>query len=344
MGVNLTARQIARNFLNGETPPRPLLLPIVFALGAKVENVPLNQFLNNPTKIVSAARQMRNHLQVDGIACYFDAFLEVEALGAALQRTSDDEPPLVDWKGSAKAGELPQGLRSPEEAAKSGRIPVATEVIRRMNAGPNRDFLLLAGVSGPVKLAALLTRLEKRENTGFGDLSAEALEFGSSVTTQLATTFLEGGADAIFLDEQIPVGLTTRTCEDWANLLAPAINVTRFYDALPLLQLAGATSALECWETVLGRAWDCLLCWPESIVSSSTSLPSSAAMQSIPPGLALSLEFFRPDHPGKEEQIAKFCETVTNTKPAVITTAGDVPFSADMRYLKRVFAEIPRAH
>jgi len=341
--VSLTARQIAKNLLNGEAPPRPLLLPIVFALGAKVENVPLTAFLNNPTKIVSAARQMRAHLQADAVACYFDVYLELEALGANLRRTSDDEPPAVEWKQTAKAGELPQGLRSAEETAQSGRIPVAAEVIRRLNAVPNRDFLLVASVSGPVKLAALLTQSEERENTSLEELSAEALEFASSVTTQIATTHLEAGADVIYLHEQIPAGLTAKACEDLASLLAPTINVTRFYEALPMLQLANASATIEECETILQQSWDCVLCLPDSFASSSRFVEFCVTMPKTP-GVALSLEFFLPEHPGKEERIANLRDAVTNVRPPVITTAGDLPFSTDMGYLKRVFTEIPRSH
>ena len=138
MDASLTPRQIAKNLLNGEAPPRPLLLPMVFSLGARVANVPLSAFLTNPTKIVNAARQIRNHLE-------------------------------------AKVGELPRGLRSPEEAARSGRIPVAAEVIRRMNAVPSREYLLMASVTGPLALAALLMQSEKKESGN--EVANEVLEF-----------------------------------------------------------------------------------------------------------------------------------------------------------------------
>ncbi len=84
MEVNPTPRQIAKGLLKGIVPARPLFLPIVFSLGAKVENVPLGMFLRNPTKIASSLRQIRSHLRSDGVACYFDPYLEVEALGATL--------------------------------------------------------------------------------------------------------------------------------------------------------------------------------------------------------------------------------------------------------------------
>src|SRR6266571_2702797 len=121
MEVRLTPRQMAKGFLKGELPPRPLVLPIVFSLGAKVENVSAAAFLKNPTKIASALRQMRSHLQTDGVACYFDPYLEVEALGATLEYKSEGEPPGIRWPSSAAAGKIPSGLRSPEDAAQHGR-------------------------------------------------------------------------------------------------------------------------------------------------------------------------------------------------------------------------------
>src|SRR5271154_2599898 len=76
-----TPRQIAKFILQGAAPERPLIVPIVFALGAKIENLSLRAYLENPTKISNALRQIRTHLRTDGVSCYFDPLLEMEALG-----------------------------------------------------------------------------------------------------------------------------------------------------------------------------------------------------------------------------------------------------------------------
>src|SRR5260370_16819160 len=145
-------RQRAEGLLSGIAPLRPLFLPIVFSLGAKVESVPLSAFLGNPAKISSALRQMRTHLRSDGVACYFDPYLEVEALGATLQRISDDRAPTIHWPRPARMGELPEGLRSPEEAATSWRGPAALQCIPRTNSFPNPHFLLLPVAPCPFPL------------------------------------------------------------------------------------------------------------------------------------------------------------------------------------------------
>ena len=158
MTESLTPRQMAKRLLQGDRLPRPLFLPIVFTLGARVENLPLHAFLGNATKVSNSLRNIRSHLQSDGVACYFDPYLETEALGGQLQWEKDDLPPSVLWPGSSGRGALPQGLRDPEVAVRSGRVGVAAEVIRRLKSLLRDDPLLMAGVAGPFTLADVAAR------------------------------------------------------------------------------------------------------------------------------------------------------------------------------------------
>ncbi len=323
-------------------PPRPLFLPTVFSLGAKVENVPLGAFLGNPTKICSALRQMRTHLRADGVACYFDPYLEVEALGATLRRISEDEPPTIHWPHRGLVGELPEGLLSPEDAAKSGRVPVAVEVIRRMNALPNRDFLLMAGVTGPLTLTARLTQLEHKESLRSEDFSDAAQELAASVVTQITSTFLEAGADLIMVQEDIVPALSAERCDAWANLLAPTINVVRFYEALPLLNLGCAHLSQEDWGLIDRQHWDCIQCAPAEVITARRweGLP---ATEDTPVGIALPLEAFRPNGKCDKLPVDDIQTWISNLRPSIITTAGDVPVTTDMKHLIKVFEGVPRA-
>ena len=61
----MTPRAIIKAWLQGEIPSRPLLMPILFSLGARLENLPLRDFQSNPTKIANALRQIRGVLKVD---------------------------------------------------------------------------------------------------------------------------------------------------------------------------------------------------------------------------------------------------------------------------------------
>src|SRR6516162_6705843 len=97
-------RQILKQILQGTRPERPLFLPIVFSVGARVENTPLRDYLYNPTRICKALRQIRGYLTADGVACYFDSTLEAEALGAELQWNTGSEMPAVQWPALTGSG------------------------------------------------------------------------------------------------------------------------------------------------------------------------------------------------------------------------------------------------
>jgi hypothetical protein len=336
-----TPRQMAKGLLSGIVPPRPLFLPIVFSLGAKVENVPLGAFLGNPTKISSALRQMRTHLRSDGVACYFDPYLEVEALGATLQRISDDQAPAIHWPRRARMGELPEGLRSPEEAANSGRVPVAVEVIRRMNTLPNRDFLILAGVTGPLTLTARITQLEHKETLRSEDLSDAAQELAATLVTQIACTFLEAGADTIIIQEKIIPALSAESCDTWANLIAPTINVVRFYEALPLLHLPCGPFPHENWDLIFRRHWDCVKCAPADVIASRRR-EGSPATDGTPFGIAVPVDEVRPEGEHGKSPFQNIQTWISFLRPSIVTTAVDVPVTTDMKYLIKVFEGVPR--
>lgn len=346
MEAILTPRQMAKALLNGELPSRPLFLPIAFSLGAKVENVPLASFLSAPAKIVSSSRQMRGHLRADAAVCYFDPYLEVEALGANLQRASEDAPPVIRWSQPRPGRRLPEGLRSPEESVLSGRAPVAAEVIRRMNALPNRDFLLLAGVTGPMTLASRIAQPGQEEALRSAeippdesDLPTGAIELAAAVVTDMATAFLEAGADLILIQEdRLPA--SPKHFDAWANLLDPAINVARFYEALPVLQLSDAPAVLENRELLSRHHWECVLCVPIDAIASPQWAGCFAVKEALL-GISLPLSAFQSDAASAELSLTG---AVSALRPAVITTAGDIPVSTDMKRLTQVLGNVPRAY
>ena len=330
MAENPTPRQMARDLLQGVAPPRPLFLPIVFSLGARVENLPLRSFLTNPTRITNALRQIRGRLPADGITCYFDPLLEVEALGGVLRWESDNQPPSIGWAGPAGKGELPEGLRSPEEAVKAERIAVAAEVIRRLSALLREDTLLMAGVSGPFALAAQLLQLGEHEMTSADDVSGSALDLGTGMLTQTASVFVEAGAHVIVIHEDVLPRLSHESADDWANRLSPVINIIRFYGALPLLLLTSPAAVCQNRELLANRDWEAVLCLALE-ASSLTGWPSTGAAKL---GVALAPDCLQPD--------PALMKRIESLHPAVVTTSGDVPSSADVKQLAAMCEEARR--
>ena len=234
-------RQAVRGLLQSIAPARPLFLPIVFSLGARIENISLRNFLTNPTKISNALRQIRTHLRSDGVTCYFDPYLEAEALGGVLDWESDARHPSLRWPQPSHDGELPEGLCAPDEAAKRGRVPIAIEVIRRLKPLVRDDFLLVAGVTGPLTLAAQLAQINTSESARKQSPPDSALSLAADVTPVVARALVEAGANVILIREELlPSSADARA--DWASRLAPTINIIRFYEALPVLLLSPARS------------------------------------------------------------------------------------------------------
>ncbi|MBZ5700922.1 MAG: hypothetical protein LAN84_03665 [Acidobacteriia bacterium] len=341
MPENPTPRQMVKGLLQGIAPPRPLFLPIVFSTGARVENLALRAFLGNPTKICNAQRQMRSYLRSDGVSCYFDPFLEVEALGGVLQWTAEHQPPTVQWPQPAEPGELPEDLRSPEEAVAGGRVAVAVDVVRRMSALLRDDSLLMAGVTGPFTLAARLTQLETGGAWRTRELPEVALQLAAEVVTKISGALVEAGANLIVIQEDVLPALSAERCAAWASSLEPACNVVRFYQALPVLLLTDGSAFAANSCVILQRPWDCLLCPTlqgiPALAQCTVPEKRSAAL-----GIALPLETFQLDDSSLASCRASLRQMVAELRPAILTTAGDVPAQTDMKRLIKVLEEVPR--
>lgn len=337
MEAGFTPRRAAKDLLAGVVPGRPLWLPIVFSLGAKVENVPPEVYRASPGKIAGALGQMRGPLSADGVSCYFDSWLEVEALGAALTRTEDGEVTGVRWPGGAERGKLPGALPDAREAAGRGRIPTALEVVRRMNAVPGREFLLMTGASGPLTLAARLAGFRSEEGWQPEDLPAEAGELAAAVVTELATRLVEAGSDLVVFREEFLPKLSGETAEAWAGLVAPAINVVRFYEALPVLQLAHAASVVANRDLIAAQTWDSVLCLPFEAAR-------RGALEELPlRGLALPEDALRTGEAEGRELTSFLRLLLGKRETALVMTAADVAWTTDIKRLAQVGAEATRA-
>src|ERR1700691_132987 len=335
MTENSTPRQMLKGLLQGIPQTRPLFLPIVFSLGAKVENLPLREFLGNATKISNSLRQIRSHLRSDGVACYFDPYLEAEALGAVLQWQTPEQPPTIQWPQSAEKGEAPDGLLSPEDAAKSSRVNVAVEAIRRLKSLLRDEPLLMAGVAGPFALAARITGLQQENAARREDFVDAVLELAAATITQIASKFVEAGANVIFIQEDILPVLSAESREAWASLLAPAINIVRFYEALPVLQIMDSQSFAQNEQVIFQQNWDCVIC-PALAASAfgAREIVPSTGFANL--GIALGPEAFQPEASTAETFLELVHAFIKKSRPAIVTTAGDVPLATDLKFLARV--------
>jgi len=325
--------EIVKGLLEGVAPPRPLFLPIVFRHAARLENVPLRSFLTNPTKISNSLRQVRTRLRSDGVTCYFDPFLESEALGAQVEWPTDDRPPSLWWpEGPATDRSFETTPTAPPE--KGGRVPVAVEVIRRLKTMLRAGGLLVAVVTGPLTEAASLAQLDTLLDRP--QLPESSLDRATTAITGIATAFLEAGASAILIHEDFLPTMSEEGFTDWRSRLRPIVNIVRFYRALPILVLGCAKGVTANRDLILRADWDCVLC---PIVSHKAATLLSELGPSVR-GLALAPDMFSPSPTVDFE--GWVTEMISSGRPAVITTAGDLPAAVDIERLNKLWENLQR--
>jgi len=319
--AELTPRGMIKGLLRGELPPRPLLMPIIFALGARLENLPLRDFQSNPTKIANALRQVRGTLKVDGLACNFDPFLEAEALGCKRIWHENGSSDIVSPTFS-DASDLRRKLSSLDSLGNKGRVGVACEVLRRLRVLLKDEPALMAGVTGPFSLAARLAGVASE--AAIREQPRDLVEFAAEVTGTVSRYFVDAGADLILLVESCLPELSADSCQWWGSLLEPTINVIRFYEALPVLLLNASVSPATL-NNIFNRSWECVLC---------PALADGAGWQQYPiTALALPSSFFCSKNIKANDGARPTLDLPPHQGIVLFTSAGDIPAGADVRQL-----------
>ncbi len=321
-----TPRAMIRALLRGEPLPRPLLLPIVFALGARLENLSLRALLTNPTKIANSQRQIRSVLGIDGAIAYFDPYLEAEAMGCAVKWSADDTtctllPPAED------AASLRDELPSAEQRVNCGRIPVACDVLRRLKTMLMGEPALMAAISGPSLLAELLAGNQASESS-----RSDLTELTSEVTSAVSKAFLEAGANVIFIREN---GEAIHDAQRWAELLSPIVNVIRFYEALPIVLFS--REAPETAMAALNANSDGAI-YPLDPTELSEEMATSAISAAFLPNSCFSQ--IGPESIAIGESLQALSQ---ERRVDVLTSRGDVPTNLDVKSAASVFSELRRA-
>lgn len=326
MGEPTTPRGVIKALLRGELPSRPLLMPIIFSLGSRLENLALREFLSNPTKIANALRQIRSVLKVDGVACYFDPFLEAEALGCKLDWLPDGTRKLVPPPFS-DADDLRQKLKSADSICEAGRIRVACDVLQRLKAMLKDEPALLVRVTGPLTLAAQLSNLDDQNSRTLPP--SILIELAAEVTACVAKEFVVSGADVVFVTEDFLPELPAGSYDQWAALLEPVINLIRFYDCLPALMLNAPARGRSVLPGLL-KSDGCLV----GSLENPEAETESWNWQSITSVLGIALPgdlFVGRDDDGR--LMSSVCVGLRDLKPVLLTSAADLPTTVDLKHV-----------
>ena len=299
--------QVVKALIQGKPPERRLFVPLIFSLAAKLEDIPLSTFVSNPTKIANSLVALYQRLHPDGITCYFDLFMLAEALGGSL-----------DWSAASPQYEKPAMetalkmlRRVPGEIKQSGRLPVALEVVRRLQGTLCNGPALVVGLPGPLRIAQQLfgqdylqELVEEKED------ALDSFESLVEITISVAQAFCLAGVHLLYFDElDIPMEFVS----NWEDMMVALWKTVRFHGALPVL----ATPHALQWEDHANAPLICLK--PE--------VDEQEALTEAPFALAL---------PALGEPFLDVSYWTQARQCALVVTDGEIPYQLEIQKLEQL--------
>jgi hypothetical protein len=223
------SRLIVKALIEGKPPDRRLFMPLIFALAAKLEDVPLSNFVINPTKMANSVVAVYQRLRPDGVTCYFDMFLIAEALGCRLDWSTS---PLT-FESPTREAALTMLRQPPSEVKLRGRVPVALEVVHRVQGTLHSGPALVVGLPGPLRVAQqLFGQNVLRELVEGEDDALDSFETVVEIVLSVARAFCLAGTHLLYFDE---LDVPTEFMPDWETAMVALWKTVRFHGALPLL-------------------------------------------------------------------------------------------------------------
>jgi hypothetical protein len=298
-------RSIVKALIEGRPPARRLFVPLIFTLAAKLEGVPLPNFVGNPTKIANSLVAVYQRLHADGVTCYFDLFLIAEALGCRLDwRTY---PPTFETP--ARGGALEMLRQPPGEVKQRGRLPVALEVVRRVQGTLRNGPVLVIGLPGPLRVAQQLFGQGVLRELAEGDDDArDSFEMLVEIALSTAQAFCLAGAHLLYFDE---LDVPTEFLADWEMVMVALWKTVRFHGALPVL----ATPHPLQFEDPANAPLLCL-----------KQMPGEQEPPERPFALAL---------PSLGETFPDVWRWLTAKQCVLVTTDGEIPYQSEIQKLEQ---------
>jgi len=226
----MNSRDAFKSTMQVMNPGRPVFVPMVYRLAAKIEQIALADMVLDPTYYANLLEGAYKLIKQDAIITNFDPSLEAELFGCQVEWQNDYELPVVmGWRNC----ELESvGLEN------SSRIPVVLEAIRRLVLTRGKEVAIIGVVTGPCSLAGTVAESAKLDKNYKNE---DVISLTGNALTKLTKSICELKVDAIIFREDLLAekysGELLSLEKAYTAVYATLFNLTRFYNTPALIMV-----------------------------------------------------------------------------------------------------------
>ena len=322
-----TAFRNTFKLLNNE---RPVFIPFVYSLAARLAQVPLEEMTSDASYYTHALEDAFELFQYDGIVNNFDSSIEAALCGCELEWSDDHAPPKVTG--------CPQMEPDNVVPESSNRIQVLLETTKRIAMSRGRDVAVIGILTGPGSLAKTLTG-------GNNDEVVNIIPKAGSLLLKLLKSLCELRVDAVFFREDLLDNayrdelLAYRKA--YADACGTLFNLVRYYNCSPVIIVKNVMLDFigELHEMV--RPGGLVLLGKKVSPDDMTYLHELSGSLKIALGLPLPVE--NPEE--SESQFNVVSRFVNDHKPTgfFYVSEGEIPYDTPSEIFHNLIAKVKKA-
>ena len=229
----MNAKTAFKNTFKLVPSERPVFIPFVYSLAAKIEQIPLREIYSDAGYYVHALEEAYSLFNYDGIVNHYDSVLEAEAFGCEVTWPGEYQAPSISNRDKVAWRDA--------DPRNSNRIKILLEATKRIGITWGKKVPVIGVMTGPCSLLNVIMGDEE----GRQQIDAqEAISLVESFLTKMTRQMCELRLDALFyredqLDAQFYKEIE-RHSKAYAAVYATQFNLTRHYNAFPALVVADA--------------------------------------------------------------------------------------------------------
>ena len=202
---------------------------MVCSLAAKIQAIPVKTMLTNPTKMAIAFQKTQKLFGYDGIFNIVDSTLEAEACGCQISWPDECEMPRIASHPLEEGMSIETLNLSDIEAC--GRIPVVSEVTKRLQMTMGNNMDIIGTITGPLALSRHLsgeTFLEKLKHD-FSEVYG-IIRYANTIIISQCKLYCENKVDGILICDPFISELNPETIQLIRPFYRTIFNVVSYFN------------------------------------------------------------------------------------------------------------------